>query len=217
MKPLAIEVKNASFAYAKSEVLSGVNLEVHEGDFVAIVGPNGGGKSTLMKLMVGLLKPSSGEVRVFGENVPSKHLSIGYVPQNTNHNLKFPITVEDCVATGLPHYRSNPSKVKEALATVKMSEFYGRKLGDLSGGERQRVLIARALVGDPRILFLDEPSSSIDQSGQEALYDLLSELNAKMTIVIVSHDLEAISLRAKSLVSVNRSVRVLSRSLGCRG
>lgn len=155
----AIEIRNLSFSYEKTPVLSDVNFSVDAGDFLAIIGPNGGGKSTLMKLIVGLLKPSEGDVRVFGEKVPSKKVSIGYVPQNTNRNLEFPITVAETVSTGLPLYKSNPQKVKEALETVKMESFAGRRLGELSGGERQRVLIARALAADPQILFLDEPSS----------------------------------------------------------
>ncbi|MDY6283492.1 MAG: ABC transporter ATP-binding protein [Fibrobacter sp.] len=208
----AIEIRNLSFSYEKTLVLSDVNFSVDAGDFLAIIGPNGGGKSTLMKLIVGLLKPSEGDVRVFGEKVPSKKVSIGYVPQNTNRNLEFPITVAETVSTGLPLYKSNPQKVKEALETVKMESFAGRRLGELSGGERQRVLIARALAADPQILFLDEPSSNIDAQGQEDLYGLLAELNAKMTIVIVSHDLMVLSNHVKSVACVNRTVHFHSGS-----
>lgn len=208
----AIEVRNVDFSYGEAPVLSNVNLSVKSGDFLAIIGPNGGGKSTLMKLVVGLLKPSSGEIRVFGEKVPSKRVSLGYVPQNTNRNLDFPITVEECVSTGLPHYKSDPGKVRELLETVKMETFAGRKLGELSGGERQRVLIARALAGSPRILFLDEPSSNIDAKGQEDLYGLLADLNASMTIVIVSHDLMVLSRHVKSVACVNREVHFHSGS-----
>ncbi len=208
----AIEIRNLSFSYEKTPVLSDVNFSVDVGDFLAIIGPNGGGKSTLMKLIVGLLKPSEGDVRVFGEKVPSKKVSIGYVPQNTNRNLEFPITVAETVSTGLPLYKSNPQKVKEALETVKMESFAGRRLGELSGGERQRVLIARALAADPQILFLDEPSSNIDAQGQEDLYGLLAELNAKMTIVIVSHDLMVLSNHVKSVACVNRTVHFHSGS-----
>lgn len=204
----AIEVRNLDFSYGKTPVLSNVNLSVNRGDFLAIIGPNGGGKSTLMKLIVGLLKPSAGEVRVFGEKVPSKKISVGYVPQNTNRNLDFPITVEECVSTGLPNYRSDASKVLSLLETVRMEAFAKRRLGELSGGERQRVLIARALAGDPQILFLDEPSSNIDAQGQEDLYGLLAKLNEKMTVVIVSHDLMVLSRHVKSVACVNREVHV---------
>lgn len=208
----AIEVRNLDFSYEKTPVLSNVNFSVNRGDFLAIIGPNGGGKSTLMKLIVGLLKPSAGEVRVFGEKVPSKKVSLGYVPQNTNGNLEFPITVEETVATGLPHFRPDPPKVRELLETVRMEAFSKRRLGELSGGERQRVLIARALASEPQILFLDEPSSNIDAKGQEDLYGLLAQLNAKMTIVIVSHDLMVLSRHVKSVACVNREVHFHSGS-----
>ncbi len=208
----AIEVRHLDFSYEKTPVLSDVNFSVNRGDFLAIIGPNGGGKSTLMKLIVGLLKPSAGEVRVFGEKVPSKKISLGYVPQNTNRNLEFPITVEETVATGLPRFRPNPPKVRELLETVRMEAFAKRRLGELSGGERQRVLIARALASEPQILFLDEPSSNIDAKGQEDLYELLAQLNAKMTIVIVSHDLMVLSRHVKSVACVNRTVHFHSGS-----
>ena len=202
----AIEVRGVSFFYDKTPVLSDVSFSVSAGDFLAIIGPNGGGKSTLMKLIVGLLKPSAGDIRIFGEKVPPKKISVGYVPQNTNRNLEFPITVAETVATGLPQYKPNPEKVAQALETVKMESFANRRLGELSGGERQRVLIARALAADPQILFLDEPSSNIDARGQEDLYGLLAKLNEKMTIVIVSHDLMVLSNHVKSVACVNREV-----------
>lgn len=208
----AIEVRNLDFSYEKTPVLSNVNFSVNRGDFLAIIGPNGGGKSTLMKLIVGLLKPSAGEIRVFGEKVPSKKVSLGYVPQNTNRNLEFPITVEETVSTGLPRFRPDPPKVRELLETVRMEAFLKRRLGELSGGERQRVLIARALASEPQILFLDEPSSNIDAKGQEDLYGLLAQLNAKMTIVIVSHDLMVLSRHVKSVACVNREVHFHSGS-----
>ncbi len=208
----AIEVRHLDFSYERTSVLSDVNFSVNRGDFLAIIGPNGGGKSTLMKLIVGLLKPSAGEVRVFGEKVPSKKVSLGYVPQNTNRNLEFPITVEETVSTGLPHFRPDPPKVLEFLETVHMEAFAKRRLGELSGGERQRVLIARALASEPQILFLDEPSSNIDAKGQEDLYGLLAQLNAKMTIVIVSHDLMVLSRHVKSVACVNRTVHFHSGS-----
>ncbi len=212
MKPVpAIEVRKLSFSYDKAPVLSHVNLTVEAGDFLAIVGPNGGGKTTLLKLLVGLLKPQEGEIRLFGEKVPSRRISAGYVPQNTNCNLEFPITVEETVATGLPNYKSDPEKIRQVLDTVKIGSFAARRLGELSGGERQRVLIARALASDPQILFLDEPSSHIDARGQDYLYELLAALNEKMTIVIVSHDRAIFSRHVKNVAVVNGSVRCLDK------
>lgn len=202
----AIEIKNLSFAYGKTPVLTDVNLEFEENDFVAIIGPNGGGKSTLMKLIVGLLKPSKGEVKLFGEKVPTKKLSVGYVPQNTNRNVEFPITVGECVALGKIGLKTNSEEVVAALSKVHLDGFLDRRLGELSGGERQRVLIARSLVCNPRILFLDEPSNNIDAAGQENLYNMLAEFSQKMTIVVVTHDLMALSHKVKSIVCVNRNV-----------
>lgn len=202
----AIEVSNLSFAYGKAPVLENVNLSIEEHDFVAIIGPNGGGKSTLMRLIVGLLKPKTGEVRLFGEKVPSKKIPVGFVPQNTNKNVEFPITVAECVALGRLGLSPKANEVKEALARVKMGGYEDRRLGELSGGERQRVLIARSLVCNPRILFLDEPSNNIDAAGQDSLYKMLDELSRTMTIVVVTHDLMALSHRIKSIVCVNRSV-----------
>lgn len=202
----AIEVNNLSFAYGKTQVLENVNLAIEEHDFVAIIGPNGGGKSTLMRLIVGLLKPKSGNVRLFGEKVPTRRVAVGYVPQNTNRNVEFPITVAECVALGRLGLSPKSPEVASALARVKMEGYEARRLGELSGGERQRVLIARSLVCNPRILFLDEPSNNIDAAGQESLYKMLDEFSQTMTIVVVTHDLMALSHRIKSIVCVNRSV-----------
>ncbi len=202
----AIDIKDLSFCYGKSPVLTDVNLSIDENDFVAIIGPNGGGKSTLMRLMVGLLKPTSGTVRLFGEKVPTKRVAVGYVPQNTNKNIDFPITVGECVATGKIGLSPKSDEVKAALERVHIAGFLDRRLGELSGGERQRVLIARSLVCNPRILFLDEPSNNIDVAGIEALYNMLADFSESMTIVIVTHDLMALSHKVKSVVCVNHSV-----------
>ncbi|MCF0214929.1 MAG: ABC transporter ATP-binding protein [Fibrobacteraceae bacterium] len=202
----AVEIKNLSFAYNKNVVLENANFSIEENDFVAIIGPNGGGKSTLMRLMVGLLKPTNGDVRLFGEKVPSKRVPVGYVPQNTSKNIEFPITVGECVATGRLGLSPKSGEVANALKRVHMEEYLNRRLGELSGGERQRVLIARSLVCNPKILFLDEPSNNIDVAGQESMYKMLSEFSKTMTIVIVTHDLMALSNRVRSVVCVNKSV-----------
>ena len=190
----AIDIKDLSFCYGKSPVLTDVNLSIDENDFVAIIGPNGGGK------------PTSGTVRLFGEKVPTKRVAVGYVPQNTNKNIDFPITVGECVATGKTGLSPKSDEVKAALERVHIAGFLDRRLGELSGGERQRVLIARSLVCNPRILFLDEPSNNIDVAGIEALYNMLADFSESMTIVIVTHDLMALSHKVKSVVCVNHSV-----------
>ncbi|HHX14581.1 MAG TPA: ABC transporter ATP-binding protein [Fibrobacter sp.] len=203
---LAIEIKDLSFSYENTPVLEKVSFSVEEGDFLGIIGPNGGGKTTLMKLMLGLLKPSSGCVRLFGKKPPFHKVKVGYVPQNTNQNIEFPITVEECVCLGLVGEPKNKEAVLHALERVKMIDYRSRRLGELSGGERQRVLVARALVSSPQILFLDEPSSNVDSAGQESLFQLFYSLNQSMTLVVVSHDLMVLSNHIKSVACVNKTV-----------
>ena len=202
----AIEINQLSFSYGNSKIFQRVNLEIGENDFVAIIGPHGGGKSTLMMLIVVLLPPSEGEIKLFGENVPTTKIPIGYVPQNTSRPLEFPITVGECVALGKIGLKAKSPEVSAALSKVHLEGFLNRRMGELSGGERQRVLIARSLVCNPRILFLDEPSNNIDAAGQENLYNLLEDFGRTMTIVIVTHDLMALSHKVKSIVCVNRNV-----------
>jgi len=208
----AIEINNISFAYENELVLEQVSLDVKERDFLAIIGPNGGGKSTLLKLMLGLLKPDSGTLEVYGKP-PSKSLSlIGYVPQNTNVNTDFPIKVIEVVLMGhvggkkpLWGYGEGEKRCAiGALREVGMEAFANRKIGDLSGGQRQRVMIARALCAHPRILLLDEPTASIDIKGQKEIYALLKKLNASMTIVVVSHDISVILEYATKAAHINR-------------
>ena len=202
----AIEIEHLSYAYGRNAIFEDVNLSIEENDFVALIGPNGGGKSTLMKLMVGLLKPAKGNVHLFGNRMPVKKIALGYVPQNTGKNAEFPITVGECVASGHTGLTLRSKSVADALARVDLLGFVNRRLGELSGGERQRALIARALVSNPKILFLDEPTNNMDTLGQQSLYRLLSDLASSMTIVIVTHDIMTLSSRIKSIVCVNHSV-----------
>lgn len=202
----AIEVKNLSFGYSRSTIIENTSFSIPAGDLLALIGPNGGGKTTLLKLLLGLLKPETGTVQIFGENVPCRKIPVGYVPQNTNANLEFPITVTQCVATGFVKGKVVSSELKLLLEKVGIQDFADKRLGELSGGERQKVLIARALACKPKILFLDEPSSNMDAQGQENLFKLLATLNQDMTIVLVSHDLMAISKYVKSVLCVNRCV-----------
>ena len=201
-----VKVENLSFGYNKAKVLENVNFNIEKQDFVALIGPNGGGKTTLLKLMIGLLKPTTGNIFIAGEKLQSKKISIGYVPQNTNHNLDFPITVSECIATGFFKQKADKNKIEELLEQVQMEKYKNKRLGELSGGERQRVLVARALINEPEILFLDEPSSNMDVSAENMLFNMLAELNKKMTIILVSHDLMAISHHIKSVLCVNKNV-----------
>lgn len=214
MNTPVIKIRDLWFSFKDAPVLSGVNLTIHSGDFLAILGPNGGGKTTLLKLMLGLLKPDQGTVRVFDRPPGEVVHRIGYVPQDVGVKKTFPISVLDVVlmgrlrpGIGWSRYSSaDTSAVQDALDQMEMWELRSRRIEQLSGGQRQRVNIARALVDEPEILLLDEPTSSVDTKGQTDLYDLLEKLNETMTILVVSHDLSIISSYVKSVACVNRQV-----------
>jgi zinc transport system ATP-binding protein len=209
-----ISVKNLTFLYNKETILEDINLEVDENDFLAIIGPNGGGKSTLLKTILGVEHPQKGSIEVLGSS-PEKNLSkIGYVPQNTNINTDFPIKVIEVVLMGhiwnkhpLFGYKSEEiSCAMGALAQVGMQKFRDHKIGSLSGGQRQRVMIARALCAHPKILLLDEPTANIDADGQKKIYDLLKVLNKSMTIIVVSHDISVILSCANKVAHINKTL-----------
>jgi zinc transport system ATP-binding protein len=205
-----IDIHHLWFSYNGQEVLREVTLEIFPGDFVALIGPNGGGKTTLLKLMLGLLKPRSGTIRILGRSPRKASRRIGYVPQDVNINRSFPVTALDVVLMGLIHTddaggtAQRRKKALEALAQMEMAELAHRRVGSLSGGQRQRVFIARALVAEPRLLLLDEPTASIDSKGQTDFYRNLKALNESITILVVSHDLMAISTYIKSVACVNK-------------
>ncbi len=209
-----IEIKDLDFAYNGEAVLQNVNLTVQQKDFMAIIGPNGGGKTTLLKLVLGLLTPVKGTVRVDGKPPREASPSIGYVPQDVHTNRSFPITAIDVVMMGKldPKKRlsrqsaANRRDALDALERMEMADHAGRKIGMLSGGQRQRVFIARALVARPKLLLLDEPTASIDTRGQADFYRLLRELNKDITVVVVSHDLFAVSHHIKSVTCVNKKL-----------
>jgi zinc transport system ATP-binding protein len=207
-----VEIKNVSFTYNGQPVLQDVNLDIRQGDFIAMIGPNGGGKTTLLKLILGLLKPNTGTIRVLGKATRKASHNIGYVPQNVNINRSFPITAMDVVLMGKlePKRRWKQTTAQDrrdvmaALNRMEMAPFANRKIAELSGGQRQRIFIARALVTQPEILLLDEPTASIDTKGQTDFFKLLKELNRDLTILVVSHDLLVISNYAKSMACMNR-------------
>ena len=208
----AVEVRNVSFSYNGQPILESVNLSLSTGEFTALIGPNGGGKTTLLKLMIGLLKPDRGDIRIMGRPPRKVCRRIGYMPQEISINKAFPISVMDVVLTGrldpMRHFGGytpdDRSAARKALEMVHMGEYRRRRIGQLSGGQRQRVFIARALVAEPEILFLDEPMASVDAAHQGSLFDLFRELNKRITIIIVNHDLMVISSYVKSVACVNR-------------
>jgi zinc transport system ATP-binding protein len=209
-----IEVKDVWFFYNGIPVLQEVNLTVRRGDFVALLGPNGGGKTTLLKLMLGLLKPERGAILVFGESPRESSHRIGYMPQHLHFNQSFPISVLDVVLMGKlrpglgwsRYSQQDKMAAQRALERVEMGEFANRRVGELSGGQQQRVFIARALVDEPEVLFLDEPTTSVDTKHQTDLFDILKELNETVTIIVVSHDIGIVSSHVKSVACVNQQV-----------
>lgn len=208
-----VELRDVSFTYNGDPVLQDVTLEIRRGNFIAMIGPNGGGKTTLLKLILGLLKPDKGHIRVNGASPASASSCIGYVPQDVHINRNFPITAMDVVLMGALNpkkrwafWRSTSHRLDamDALDHLDMADYAERKIGELSGGQRQRVFIARALVTHPQLLLLDEPTASIDTKGQADFFRLLKELNKEITIVVVSHDLLVISRYVKSVACVNK-------------
>ena len=207
-----VEMKALDFSYSGELVLEGVDLAVHPGDFIAMIGPNGGGKTTLLKLILGLLKPSRGSIRVNGGSARKGSAIIGYVPQDVHINRNFPITALDVVLMGklnpkkrwTRNSQANRREAEAALDRMQMGKFSGKKIGELSGGQRQRVFIARALVTRPRLLLLDEPTANIDTRGQAEFFKMLEDLNRDITIVVVSHDLLVVSRYVKSVACVNK-------------
>ncbi len=209
-----ISLTDVRFSRNGEPVLQDVNLSIQKGDFTALIGPNGGGKTTLIRLMVGLIRPDEGRVRVLGKPPRAVATRLGYVPQNADVNERFPISVLDVVLMGRlqtfrrwpRHSREDKAAARKALEAMEMWEFRNRHVGELSGGQQQRVMIARALATEPEILFLDEPTASVDTKHQSEFYEILKDLNRAATIVIVCHELMMINAYVKSVACVNRCV-----------
>jgi zinc transport system ATP-binding protein len=212
-----VEVENVSFHYGRQLVLEDVTLPIERGDFLAILGPNGSGKTTLLKIILGLLKPSRGSVEIMGRPLESfgDWEKIGYVPQNATHfDPLFPASSREVVAMGLLASRApfrRPSRadaetVRGALDVVGLAEYEDRPVGRLSGGQQQRVFIARALVRRPALLFLDEPTTSVDARTEDQFYDLLARLNREegITIVLVTHDVGIVNRHVNRVACLNR-------------
>ncbi len=223
-----IELKNISFSYGDDAVLNNLSLEVYKGDYLGIIGPNGGGKTTLIKIMLGLL-PARGEVRLFGKDIREfkEWSKIGYVSQRaTQIDMSFPITVSEVVSMGRYAMKGifrflnaeDRKKVVEALREVEMDGYQNRLIGDLSTGQQQRVFIARALAGEPEVIVLDEPTVGVDLKTQEQFYTLLRNLNREkhITLILASHDLDVIEREATGLICINRSVAYCGSVKGFR-
>ncbi len=215
-----IRIENLSFAYEREPVLEDVTINIAEKDFVSIVGPNGGGKTTLLKLILGLLTPTRGSLRIFDLPPERARPRVGYMPQYAQLDPQFPVTVLDVVLMGrlgigrvVGPYRAVDRRVAQrALGEVGLADVGRRPFSTLSGGQRQRVLIARALACEPDLLLLDEPTSNLDIGIQDDFYELMRHLSERFTVILVSHDVGFVSKFVRTVVCVNRTVSVHSTS-----
>ncbi|MCL1875033.1 MAG: metal ABC transporter ATP-binding protein [Synergistaceae bacterium] len=204
-----VEFNDVSFAYEKEYILRDVTFCIPQGEFAVVIGPNGGGKSTLLKVLLGLIPIKKGSVSMFGTAPLQGGSRVGYVPQDANLNRKLPVMVKEVVQMGqLPKAGKSMDEkiVRESLARFGLWELRNTRIGALSQGQRQRVLLARALAAKPDLLVLDEPCASLDAEGHELLSGVLSELSKAITIIIVSHDLLLVSGLSTAMIRVNRSV-----------
>lgn len=205
-----LELKNITAGYDHQSVLTDVNFEVNDTDFIGIIGPNGGGKTTLLKVILGLIKPYSGEIIY---HTPKQNL-FGYLPQNNRFDQRFPICVTEVVLSGLlsekgllkSYNKADRHKAEELLEKYGMGIYKKAPIGDLSGGQMQRVFLCRAIISSPRILILDEPTTFVDSNFEKEFYSILKELNKTLSIVMVSHDLGTICSYVKTIACVNRKL-----------
>jgi len=214
-----ISVKNISFSYGLNPVLANITFPINSGDFLAIIGPNGSGKTTLLKIILGLLKPSKGKVLIMGKTLSEFEYwpKIGYVPQKATHiESFFPVSVKEVVAMGLfsstkiflPLKNKAENAIQRALNQVGLDSYRNWRIGKLSGGQQQRVFIARAIVNQPEILFLDEPTTGVDAETQERFYEMLDQLNKKerITIVLITHDIGIINKHVTKVACLNQKL-----------
>jgi len=211
-EPVVVELKDVTVKYGEITALENINLSVLRHDFLGIIGPNGGGKSTLLKVLLGLVKPYAGTVSVFGSSPQQARRKIGYVSQKPTFDPAFPASVRDVVLmgrygkAGLFHRYDEQdfAAAKQALERVGMLEYQDKQIGRLSGGQQQRVFIARALVAEPELLLLDEPTASVDTAMQTEFYEILADLKKSLTIILVSHDISAISVYVEKIACLNQ-------------
>ncbi len=211
MEPI-IRLDNIQASYEQKQVLQDVSLTVYDHDYLGIIGPNGGGKTTLIRVMLGLKKPERGTVTYFRDGKPAKEIRMGYLPQYSLIDRQFPIAVYDVVLSGLSQEKKlwrrfskeQHERAAETLRQMQLDDLARRAIGELSGGQLQRVLLARAVVSRPDVLVLDEPNTYIDKRYQAQMYEMLEQFNHDCAIVIVSHDIAEVLQNAKHVACVNR-------------
>jgi zinc transport system ATP-binding protein len=215
----AVSFRDVWFGYGRTDVLEGLALDVAEGTFTALIGPNGAGKTTMLRLLLGLETPRRGEVTVFGEAPGSRGLRIGYVPQRTGVPDGFPLSAEEAVlmgrfaiiGMGRRPARADRDAARQALARVNLEHVAGRRFSELSGGQQRRALIARALVGEPRLLLLDEPTAGLDPAAQARFYDMCCVLQREehLTLIAASHDVDVVAQHADTVLLIDRTVKAM--------
>lgn len=207
---ILISLRDISKHWDGKPALSDINFDVCEGDFIAITGPNGGGKTTLLRILLRLLKPSSGTVTYYHGGVPVKELPIGYLPQKNMIDSRFPISVEEVIASGLIGEQTDKEecrkRVEETIRLMGLAEHSGQSIGNLSGGQLQRALLGRAIISRPKLLVLDEPLSYVDKHFEHYIYDLVAELSHSTTLLLVSHEMSTIAGMANRHLIVDHTL-----------
>lgn len=222
MNPV-VSFEKIFFAYQETYVLQDISFTIQEGEFIGIIGPNGGGKTTLLKLIMGFLKPTAGKIEIFGQPPCFSLNNLSYVPQAMHYDRQFPISVIELVLAGklskLPWYGiyspADRRAAIEALERVGMVDYKNRAFGSLSGGQAQRVLIARALVSEPKLLLLDEPTASVDAQAEADIYGILKSLKGKMTILMVTHNLKMVIDQVERVLCVQGNCLTLNPQEVC--
>lgn len=218
-----IVVENLAFSYQQDRVLENITFKISENESVGIIGPNGGGKTTLLMLLMGFLKPDQGSIKIFGKSTRQTRKKIGYVPQTFRYDKDFPITALEVVCGGLLSQtrlwggfsREDKLKAMQALEKMGLEKFHKASFSDLSGGQAQRVLFARALVSEPKILFLDEVTANVDQAAQLEIYNHLDQLKREITILMVTHDLKAALKHVDRVLCVEKEIASFSPKEVC--